>query len=330
MLLRSLLFTPGNNLRRIVKSGTLGADAVILDLEDSVPAADKETARLFVRDSIAEVGRSGAAVFVRINALATGLAEDDLDWAVQPGLRGIMLPKPESPDHVTALVEQLKKREESPLSIIPLVETAKGIINAYAIASASPRVIAVALGGLDYIRDMGVRLTPEGTELSYARAHLGVAARAAGVLAFDTPCIEVKNRELLDAESRSARQLGFRGKLLIHPSQIGPVNEVFSPGAEEVSAARRIVETFEQARRQGQGAITLDGRMIDEANYRQARELLAAAEGIKSEGDEKPLAASPRFYNSPLLPGEGQGVRALLPKSGPHPNPLPKGEGTKQ
>jgi citrate lyase subunit beta / citryl-CoA lyase len=282
MLLRSLLFTPGNNLRMIVKSGALGADAVILDLEDSVPMADKETARLFVRDSIAEVGRHGAAVFVRINSLATGLAENDLDWAVQPGLKGVMLPKPESPEHVITLVEQLKKRDKTPLSIIPLVETAKGIINAYAIASASPRVIAVALGGLDFIRDMGIRFTPEGTELSYARAHLAVAARAAGVLAFDTPCIDVKNRETLLAESRSARQLGFRGKLLIHPSQIGPVNEVFSPDAEEVAAARKIVEAFDKAQRQGLGAITLDGLMIDAANYRQAQDLLAAVEKTPS------------------------------------------------
>jgi citrate lyase subunit beta / citryl-CoA lyase len=292
MLLRSLLFTPGNNLRMIVKSSTLGADAVILDLEDSVPPADKETARLFVRDSIAEVARHGAAVFVRINAPATGLAEADLDWAVQPGLTGIMLPKAESPAQVTALAEQLQKGDitdiqteksvMSPFSIIPLVETAKGVINAYAIASASPRVIAVALGGLDFIRDMGVRLTPEGTELAYARAHLGVAARAAGVLAFDTPCIEIKNRELVYAESRSARQLGFRGKLLIHPSQIGPVNEVFSPSAEEVAAARKIVAAFDEAQRQGLGAITLDGLMIDAANYRQAQDLLDAVAGMKN------------------------------------------------
>jgi citrate lyase subunit beta / citryl-CoA lyase len=283
MLLRSLLFTPGNNLRMIVKSGELGADAVILDLEDSVPPADKETARLFVRDSIAEVARHGAAVFVRINAPATGLSEADLDWTIRPGLTGVMLPKADTPDQITALVEQLERREDRPLSIIPQSETAKGILNAYAVASASPRVIALALGGLDFIRDMGVRLTAEGTELYYARAHLGVAARAAGVLAIDTPCIEVKNRELVYAESRSARQLGFRGKLMIHPSQIGPVNEVFSPSAEEVAAARKIVAAFDEAQRQGLGAITLDGLMIDAANYRQAQDLLSAVATNRDE-----------------------------------------------
>jgi len=286
MLLRSLLFTPGNNMRRIVKAGTLRTDAVILDLEDSVPLADKETGRLFVRDSLHEVGRLGSAVFVRINAPGTGLAEDDLDWVVQPGLHGIVLPKSESAEDVAALVAQLEWRERDrsldsgTLAIIPILESAKGIVNAYTIAMASPRVAAVALGGVDFSRDMGVDLTPEGRELWYARAQVAVAARAAGVLAIDTPCIDVNNREQLTNESRAARQLGFRGKLLIHPTQIGPVHEVFSPAEDDVAYARKVVEAFEQAQQQGQGAISLDGKMIDVANYRQAKDLLASAEAI--------------------------------------------------
>jgi citrate lyase subunit beta/citryl-CoA lyase len=283
LLLRSLLFTPGNNLRMIVKSGSLGADAVILDLEDSVPMPDKETARLFARDALEEVGRHGSAVFVRINASATGLAEDDLDWVVRPGLRGIVLPKAESANDVAALAAELEKRETRPLTIIPLLETAKGIVNAYAIAGASPRVVAVALGGVDFAREMGVSLTPEGRELFFARAQVAVAARAAEVLALDSPCIEVGDRVRLIAESQLARQLGYRGKLLIHPSQIGPVHEVFSPTAGEIADARKITEAFEQARQQGLGAISLDGKMIDEANYRQAQDLLAAAEGMKRD-----------------------------------------------
>jgi citrate lyase subunit beta/citryl-CoA lyase len=287
MLLRSLLFTPGNNLRMIAKSGALRADAVILDLEDAVPPDDKETARLFVRDSVRDAGRRGSKVFVRINAPATGLSAGDLKWSVQPGLAGLMLPKSESAEDVASLAAELEKLEaergieKGSLGILPLVESARGLVNAAAVAAASPRVRAVAFGGVDFTRDMGVALTAEGTELLVPRATLAIAARAAGVAALDTPCIDVSDPARLAAEARIARGLGFQGKLLIHPSQVGPVNEVFSPTASETAAARRVVEAFEKARAAGSGAIALDGKMIDQANYRQAQDCLARAEAGK-------------------------------------------------
>jgi citrate lyase subunit beta/citryl-CoA lyase len=287
MLLRSLLFTPGNNLRMIAKSGALRADAVILDLEDAVPPDDKETARLFVRDSVRDAGRHGSKVFVRINAPATGLSAEDLKWSVQPGLAGIMLPKSESAEDVASLAAELEKLEaergieKGSLGILPLVESARGLVNAAAVAAASPRVRAVAFGGVDFTRDLGVALTTEGTELLVPRATLAIAARAAGVAALDTPCIDVSDPARLAAEARIARGLGFQGKLLIHPSQVGPVNEAFSPTAAETAAARRVVEAFEKARAAGSGAIALDGKMIDQANYRQAQDCLARAEAGK-------------------------------------------------
>lgn len=290
MPLRSLLFTPGNNLRMIAKSGALRADAVVLDLEDAVPPDDKETARLFVRDSIRDAGRHGSKVFVRINAPSTGLSGEDLRWSVQPGLEGIMLPKSESADDVASLAAELEALEaerglaKGSLGIVPLVESARGVVNAAAVAAASSRVRAVAFGGVDFARDLGVALTAEGAELLVPRATLAIAARAAGVPALDTPCIEVGNPARLAAEARAARGLGFRGKLLIHPSQVGPVNEAFSPTAGEVAAARRVVEAFEKARAAGTGAIALDGKMIDRANYLQAKDLLSLAEAGMARG----------------------------------------------
>lgn len=281
-----MLFTPGNNMRMIYKAGALGADAVILDLEDAVPMAEKETARIFVKDSIEQVAAGGVQVFVRTNAFTTGLAEEDLNWTVQAGLDGIVLPKAESKDDVLetekliAVLEKERGLEAGSLVIIPTLETARGVMNAYEIAMASQRVVAIAFGAVDFTRDMGINLSREGTELLYARSRIAVAARAAEVQAIDTPRIDVADREGLVRDSERGRQLGFRGKLLIHPSQIEPVNRVFSPSEDEVEYARKVVEAFSEAEAKGLGAISLDGKMIDVANFRQAQDLIALAEAI--------------------------------------------------
>ncbi len=288
-LLRSMLFTPGNNMRMITKAGLLGADAVIFDLEDSVPMPDKETARLFVRDGIADAAACGVQVFVRINAFDTGLSHQDLEWVVGPGLNGIVLPKAQTGEDVTALsalLESMERRKNlapgSP-AIVPILESAKGVVNAYAIAAASPRVVAIAFGGVDFSRDMAVKPTKDGVELFYPRAQIAVSARAAGVWSIDTPCISVNDPAQLKADAQTAKRLGFRGKLLIHPLQVGPVNEVFSPDTADVAYARKIVEAFDEAQKQGQGAISFEGKMVDVANYRQAKDLLDAARAIAKQ-----------------------------------------------
>ena len=281
-----MLFTPGNNMRMIYKAGALGADAVILDLEDAVPMAEKETARIFVKDSIEQVAAGGVQVFVRTNAFTTGLAEGDLNWTVQAGLDGMVLPKAESKDDVLetekliAVLEKESGLEAGSLVIIPTLETARGVMSAYKIAMASQRVVAIAFGAVDFTRDMGINLSREGTELLYARSRIAVAARAAEVQAIDTPWIDVADREGLVRDSERGRQLGFRGKLLIHPSQIEPVNRVFSPSEDEVEYARKVVGAFSEAKAKGLGAISLDGKMIDVANFRQAQDLIALAEAI--------------------------------------------------
>ncbi len=285
-LLRTMLFTPGNNMRMIYKAGTLGADAVILDLEDAVPLAEKETARIFIKDSIEQVAAGGVQVFVRTNAFTTGLAEEDLNWIIRAGLDGIVLPKAESKDDVleteklvTAL-EKERRLEPAGLVIVPILETARGVVNAYQIATASRRVVAVAFGAVDFTREMGIHLSREGAELFYARSHIAVAARAAEVQAIDTPWIDVADREGLVRDSERGRQLGFRGKLLIHPSQIEPVNRVFSSSEDEIEYARKVVKAFKEAEAEGVGAISLEGKMIDIANFRQAQDLIAWAEAI--------------------------------------------------
>jgi len=273
-------------MRMIYKASTLGADAIILDLEDAVPLAEKETARIFVKDSIEQVAAGGVQVFVRTNAFTTGLAEEDLNWAVQADLDGIVLPKAESKDDVLetekliAVLEKERELEPGGLVIVPTLETARGVMNAYEIAAASHRVVAVAFGAVDFTREMGINLSKEGTELFYARSHIAVTARAAEVQAIDTPWIDVADREGLVRDSERGRQLGFRGKLLIHPSQIEPVNKIFSPSEDEVEYARKVVEAFSEAEAKGVGAISLDGKMIDVANFRQAQDLIALAEAI--------------------------------------------------
>ena len=281
MKLRTMLFVPGNNKRMVDKAGTLGADALILDLEDSVPMSEKEAARIVVRDRVKAVCATKAVVFVRVNALATGLVAEDLKCAVQPGLTGIVLPKAESGAEVRQVVMLIEEMENAramqpgEIVLMPLLESAIGVLNAREIATASPRVGAIAFGALDFARDMGISPSPDGAEFSYARSYIAVVARAAGVRAIDTPWIDIANHAGLMEEARKARQLGFRGKLLIHPSQIEPVSQVFSPSETEMAEAERVVTAFERAQGMGLAAISLDGRMIDTANYRQAKELLA-------------------------------------------------------
>jgi citrate lyase subunit beta/citryl-CoA lyase len=291
-ILRSMLFVPGNNMRMIHKASTLEADAVILDLEDAVPMAEKETARIFVRDSIELVKSGGPDVFVRVNALTTGLVADDLDAVICQSLDGIMFPKSDSKADVLEiqrLIEEIEGRKglRSSCTILPLIETAKGVLNADEIATASDRVIALSFGAVDFTRDMGVELSSDGMELLYPRARIAISARAAGIQAVDAPWVNISDKAGLLRDAQLAKRLGFKGKLVIHPSQIEPVNQVFSPTPEEVEYAKKVVKAFKEGEARGLGAVSLDGKMIDIANFRQSEELLSLAEAIAERGREK-------------------------------------------
>ncbi len=296
--MRSMLFVPGNSMRMIAKAATLPADAIILDLEDAVPLPDKATARIMIRDSIKDVKLGGSYVFVRVNALTTNLTAEDLKFVAVEGLDGLMLAKSETKSDIVELDSMLEETEKGggleprSLKVVPLIESAKGVINAYEIASASERIIAVAFGAGDYYRDLGrgASFSPEQTELLYARSRIVNCSVAAGVQAIDTVFFGLlTDREGFMKEMMLALQLGFKGKLLIHPTQIEPVNKAFSPLPDEAEYARRVVEAFEEAQARGLGAISFEGKMIDYMNYKQAKDLVRLVEFIAEEEDESPL-----------------------------------------
>ena len=286
--LRTLLSVPGNRHNMIQKARDLPADVLILDLEDSVPQAEKASARIMVQDSIEELSRARQRVFVRINSLATSLARDDLEAVVVPGIAGVNQPKPATASDVAEvadIIERLERErgiEAGHIKLLPWVETAKGILNAYQIATASPRVIGIIFGAEDFALDTGMLRTEEGSELLYPRTTVVIAARAAGVSAIDTPYNKFKDEHGLIREANLARSLGFDGKFLIHPSQIQPVNRIFRPADEELARARSIVAAFEAAEAKGLGATSMDGKMIDTPIANQARRLLSLAAAIEN------------------------------------------------
>lgn len=292
MLLRTLLFVPGNRQRMIERARALAADVVILDLEDSVPPAEKEAARVLIHDTLPSMSAVGRLVYVRPNAIISPYLQQDLEAVVGPGLDGLCLPKVESAEEIKGLEGLLGRLErehglkEGTLGLIPCLESARGILGGHEIAMASPRVVGLGFGAEDFTADLGVPRSKEGTELFFARSSLVLSARAAEVLALDSVYSDYQDEEGLLREAGLGRQLGFGGKFLIHPNQIEPVNRVFSPAAEEVAYARRVVEAFEAAQAQGSAATSLEGRMIDTAVAARARKLLDFAAAI--EAKEKP------------------------------------------
>lgn len=294
-VLRSLLFVPANNWRLIQSAKEQNPDAVILDLEDAVPIEDKETARWFVKDAVELLKEAGHNVIVRVNGLATGLTRDDLKFAVQRGCKAIMLPKSETRENIIELEKLIRNQEQekglTEIGIFPLIESAKGVINANEIVTASERVVAVGFGAADYMRDFGrsyFSMSPEEIELIYARSRIALAARVAEIPAIDTPFLGlIIDKEGLIKESRIALSLGFKGKMCIHPMHIELINQVFSPSEKDVNLAKKIVESYEEAKSRGLGATSVEGRMIDEATYKMAKETLLLYEIITKKVGSK-------------------------------------------
>lgn len=311
IVLRSMLFVPGNSMRMIAKAATSASDAIILDLEDAVPLADKATARVMTRDTIKAVKSGGAYVFVRVNALITKLTAEDLKFVVVEDLDGIMLAKTETGSDVVELAAMLEEAENGSglkpesLKIVPLIETAKGVINAYQIASASERVVAVAFGAGDYYRDLGRSvsfLSPEQTELLYARSQIVNSSTAVGVQAIDTVFFGLlTDKEGFMKEANLGLQLGFKGKLIIHPAQISVANKVFSPSPDAAQYAKKVVDAFEEAQARGLGAISFEGKMIDYMSYKQAKELVGHMELIAEKEEKRqqaPAISLSQFFMS--------------------------------
>ncbi|MDP3046448.1 MAG: CoA ester lyase [Chloroflexota bacterium] len=282
LMLRTVLFVPGNRPGMLQKIVTLAADAFILDLEDSVPLSEKEAARRMVREAI---GRHGAAdrgaLCVRVNALPSGLTNGDLDAVVAPGLEGVWYPKAETVDEVQAVdgllshAEALMGLPAGHLDMIVGIESVRGLQNAPQIATASPRLAALAFGGEDFATDLGIQRTRAGLELDHARAHVALAARSAGLEVLDSVCIHLEDDEQLAAECQTARQMGYTGKAAIHPRQLETITRVFSPSQGQVAYARRVVAAFEAVQAAGSAAIAVDGQMMDIAALERYRRLLS-------------------------------------------------------
>jgi citrate lyase subunit beta/citryl-CoA lyase len=280
---------------------TEGADAVILDLEDGCPMAEKETARIFARDSIPMLKEHGVDVFARVNSLETGLTATDISYVSVEGLDGIMLAKTESAEDVATVdgflqeEEREKGLEPKGITLIALLETPKGILNVREIIGASERVIALGFGAGDFSREMGAgmgvtKLSPEEyfPMVLHARSSIAMAARAAGIQAIDTPFFGLLiDLEGLATESGKVKLLGFSGKQLTHPRHVAVVNEVFSPAEEEVDFAKRVVGAYGEGKAKGLGATTLGGKMIDYGTFKRAESLLALAEAIEKKDKKK-------------------------------------------
>lgn len=290
---RTMLFLPGNNPNMIMNGEYLGSDSIILDLEDAVSPNDKDAARILVRNALRYMSFGRREVIVRINALDTPYWEQDVE-AIVPLRPAMLMPtKVSGADYIRTLDEKITQVErrhglpEGGIRLIPLLETALGIENAFAIATASPRMEALYLGAEDLSADLRCPRTKAGAEIAYARGRLVCAARAAGIEAYDTPFTDVEDLAGLEADARLAKGLGYTGKAVISPRHVDIVNRIFSPSQAEIDHAREVFEAIEEAKRQGKGAISLHGKMVDAPIVQRARLVLEAAAAMEGEyGDE--------------------------------------------
>jgi citrate lyase subunit beta/citryl-CoA lyase len=280
---RSRLYLPGNEPKFMLNAGLHGPDAVILDLEDSVAPAEKDAARLLVRNALRAVDFHGSERMVRINQ--GDLGREDLDQIVPHNLHVVLVPKVESVEQIQLVDKRIRKilrahKLSAEVFLMPIVESALGVIRAYEIASASPSIVALAIGLEDYTADIGVERTKEGRESSWARAQVVNAARAAGVQPIDTVFSDVGDMEGLRQSVLEAKSLGFDGKGCIHPRQIAVVHEGFAPSTQELEKARRIVEAFDEAQARGLAAVSLGSKMIDPPVVKRAQRVVRLAESM--------------------------------------------------
>jgi citrate lyase subunit beta/citryl-CoA lyase len=289
-VMRSVLYVPGNNEKMLSKASSLPADIVTLDLEDSVPPAEKANARRMSAAALAAVGKGGAEVYVRLNNWETLMTDDDLEAVVQEGLHGVTLAKCGHPDDVRRLdwkLDELERRRglaRGSIKVSLLLETAKGVIHAHPSCAASHRVVSAIFGAVDFTKDMRVKLTSEGEEQKYARRHIAVAARAAGVVAIDAPFVAYQDMDAFEANVRAGRQMGYEGRMIIHPSQVEVCNRLYAPDPDDVAWAKGVVKAFEEeAIAKGSAAISYNGKMVDTPVYLNAKDILTAYEEIEAK-----------------------------------------------
>jgi citrate lyase subunit beta/citryl-CoA lyase len=279
----------------LARAPRAGADAIVIDLEDAVPATEKRAARKLLRAQIPTIVAHGRPLFVRVNNVATGLTRDDVMAAARPGVTGVVHPKTESAQDLRDLDVLLREAEmkngvrPGDIASIPLIESARGVLRCEEIARASDRVIALSIGGEDYSAELAV--TRGAVALSHLRYVVVTVAAATGVFAIDTPWPSIKDAAGLATEAQLARAMGFKGKYVVHPDQVEIVNAAFTPEDAEVAYARRVLDAAAAAAKVRRGVVSLDGRMVDAPVVARARALVALAGTIAAR------AATPRGRN---------------------------------
>lgn len=279
---RALLYMPGDDRHKIEKALTLGVDCICMDMEDGVAASKKADARLTIAKALQELNFGKSEKLARINAVGSGLEKDDIQAVLPYRPDGIVIPKMEDLSQIhwaSEIIEAAELQNGWQVGSIRLlvdVETARGILNLKEIAS-HPRLDAIIFGGEDFAASVGATRTADATELLYAREATVVAAAAYGLQAIDIVTIDFKDLDALRAESEFGAQLGFTGKQIIHPAQVGPVQQAFTPSDAAIAHAQRIVDTFEASQAKGAGAYALDGKMIDKPLLKNAQKVIERA-----------------------------------------------------
>lgn len=291
-LRRTMMFVPGNNPGMMADAHIYGPDSIMLDLEDSVTMAEKDAARLLVYNALKSIDYGGVEMVVRINPLSTPYGKKDVEAVVRAGVDVIRMPKTETAAEVKELEDLILKVETAigcpgRTRIMAAIESALGLVNAYAIATASERMMGIALGAEDYSANLKTNRTPGGAELLLARETIVVAARAAGISCFDTVYSNLEDMDSFRKEVELVKTLGFDGKSIINPRQIEIVNEVFTPTEKEIEKAMKIKAAIKEAQAKGSGVISVNGKMVDKPVVMRAERTiaLAVAAGVLKEED---------------------------------------------
>ncbi|MTI49328.1 MAG: CoA ester lyase [Firmicutes bacterium] len=284
---RTMLFVPGNNPGMLFNGCVLGADSVIFDLEDAISLGEKDSARILVRNALETLNYNGTEIIIRINAINTSFWQKDLDMIIPKNPNIIMPPKIESKEDIIEIENYITKIEErdnlvkNEIKLIPLIESALGVENAFEIAKASSRVVALFLGAEDLTANLGAKRTVEGKEIFYSRSRVIIAAKAANIQAIDTPYTDINDEEGLIKDSKIAKDMGFDGKAAISPRHVEEINKIFTPSYEEIEYSRRVIEAIEKAEKEGKGVISLDGQMIDAPIVERAKYVISIFENVK-------------------------------------------------
>lgn len=288
---RTMLFIPGNNPGMLQTAALMGADTIILDLEDAVAVTEKDSARILVREALKAMDFSKIDVYIRINPIDTVFGERDLKEIVKYKPNGILVPKSNEEaikitEEIITDLEAIEGIEKRSIKLMALIESAYGVENTYSIVKTSSRIEGVLLGGEDLTVDMGVKRTKEGEEILYARAKVATACKAAKVMAIDTPFTDTNDFEGLIKDSQKGKVLGMSGKAAINPRQVRIIHKVYSPTEEEINHALRVIEALEDAERKGTGVFSLDGKMVDAPIINRARNVIKAARQLGKLGDK--------------------------------------------